>query len=140
MIVEAAILATKAEIVNGPSILGDARRALKLAEKAEGISPGILDGAAADILGGLYHGAPPWPISFGDDTKAAKWFAKARAAGPTSLNIAYYYSRFLHEKGRDEEAKPVIAEAIARLQQQPISPVREGRLKAFAALSDKINN
>lgn len=138
LIVQAAILAAKAEIVGGPSALGDAKKARDLSLAAEKIRPGALGGTAQAILGALYHAVPGWPISFGDDAKAAEFLKRAHEADFSNANTNFYYAGYLHDKGRDSEAKPLIDDALATLHRQPASDVRDGKLKVFEKLAKKI--
>ena len=140
LIVEAAIHATRAELVGGPSALGDAKQARDLAQAAEKIQPGVLGGTAQAIMGALYHAVPGWPISFGDDDKARKLLRSAHAIDPANINTDYYLADYLHDKGEDAEARALLDQALNTLHGQPQTATRDGKIAAFEKLRGKLSD
>ena len=110
-------LAEKKGGIGALSLVNEAK--LKL-EKAERIDPTVLGGSVYASLGSLYAKVPGWPIGFGSDKKAEKYFKKALAINPDGLDINYFYAEFLAEN--DEEAL-----ALSHLEQALHAPKMVGR-------------
>ena len=129
---EAIILSTRAGIVGGTSALDDIRAAKDLLEQVIATQPDALHGSAYTSLGSLYYKAPGWPLSFGDNAKAEANLKQALAINPDGIDPNFFYGEFLHEQGRDAEAKIVLEHALA-------AAPRPGREIADAGRRDEIS-
>lgn len=139
LILQAEILCTKAGIEQDIGALDEIEQARDLLLQAEKINPRALNGAAYPLLGWLYHKVPRWPIGFGDDRQAKKYFDKAMALNPKGIDTDFYYGKFLYEKGDYAQAKTVLEHGLAA----PINPATavadKGRQDEIHNLLEKVN-
>lgn len=129
---EAIILSTEAGIAGGNTALEDIRAAKDLLEQVIAVKPDTLHGSAYTSLGSLYYKAPAWPISFGDNAKAEANLKKALTLNPDGIDPNFFYGEFLHEQGKDTEAKQVLEHALN-------AAPRPGREVADAGRRDEIS-
>lgn len=117
------------------SLVKNARRDL---ERALALDPMALDGSAYTSLGALYYQVPGWPLAFGDEDKAERYLKRALSIDPDGLDSLYFWGDYLHEQGRDAEAR----QALQRALQAPPRPGREradaGRREEVRALLDTL--
>lgn len=112
--------------------------ALKLAKEARGYlteamshNADALDGGARTSLGALYYQVPPWPIGFGDLTKAGKLLLESYQKYPQNIDVVYFYADYLLKIKDIEQAHALFQEAAAL-------PVRETRLVADTGRKQQI--
>ena len=126
---DAIVLSTLAEKKGGLGALGLVKKARLKLEQAEAIDPEVLGGSVYASLGSLYSKVPGWPIGFGNDDKAEKYFKKALAINPQGLDINYFFAEYLVDQGNEELA----LEHIERALQAPVMMERpvadQGRRK-----------
>lgn len=108
-----------------------ARQAKADLENAIALDPDAMNGTAYANLGALYHKAPRWPLSFGDDRKAEQLFKSALAIAPADIDNNYLYGRFLVEEERYAEARHFLLEAIR-------APARPGHALADRGRQNEI--
>ncbi|WP_205527636.1 hypothetical protein [Halomonas sp. JS92-SW72] len=101
--------------------LGLVKQAHRHLEAALAQDPLALNGSAYTSLGALYYQVPGWPIGFGDDDKAEWHLRRALAIDPDGLDSLYFWGDYLHEQGRDGEAR----QALERALQAPPRPGHE---------------
>lgn len=82
-------------------------------------------------LGALYYQVPGWPLSFGDDDRAEHYLRRGLAVNPEGLDSLYFWGDYLHEQGRDEEARKALRQALA-------AAPRPGRERADAGRREEI--
>ena len=109
---DAIVLSTLAEKKGGLGALSLVKEAKLKLEKAEAIDPEVLGGSVYASLGSLYSKVPGWPIGFGNDTKAEKYFRKALAINPQGLDINYFFAEYLVDQGNDVMALEHIERAL----------------------------
>jgi tetratricopeptide (TPR) repeat protein len=109
---DAIVLSTLAEKKGGLGALSLARQARLRLEQAEAIDPETLGGSVYASLGTLYSKVPGWPIGFGDDATAQKYFDKALAINPDGLDINYFYAEYLVDQGDRKLALEYIERAL----------------------------
>lgn len=90
-----------------------------------------MDGSAYTSLGALYYQVPGWPIGFGDDTKAEWHLQRALIINPEGIDSLYFWGDYLHEKGRDNDARQALESAL-------LATPREGRELADSGRRDEI--
>ena len=95
----------------GLSALRSIREARELLEAALRMDEKAAGPIAYNALGLIYHKAPGWPISFGDDKKAEAYFKKALAAASV-LDTHYRYGEFLIDRGQVEEGRKHLQQAL----------------------------
>ena len=117
---DAIVLSTLAEKKGGLGALGLVKKARLKLEQAEAIDPEVLGGSIYASLGSLYSKVPGWPIGFGNDDKAEKYFKKALAINPQGLDINYFFAEYLVDQGDDEQALVHIERAL----QAPVMQAR----------------
>ncbi|MFG6158871.1 tetratricopeptide repeat protein [Halomonas sp. 1390] len=110
------------------SLVKDARRDL---EQALAIDPLALDGSAYTSLGALYYQVPGWPLAFGDDDQAERYLKRALSIDPDGLDSLYFWGDYLHEQGRDAEARQALEKALQ-------APPRPGRERADAGRREEV--
>jgi tetratricopeptide (TPR) repeat protein len=113
MIWEAVILATDAGVTKSLSGLPKIDKAKSLLEQSLKIAPKAMDGSAHMTLGSLYYQVPGWPVSFGDDEKAAQHLKAALAINPNGMDTNYWYGAFLLDDGQYDAAIPYLEKALA---------------------------
>lgn len=111
LVLEAIVLCTYAGADIGFSVLSKVKRARKLLERSIDIDPRAMEGAAYVALGNLYHRLPGWPISFGDDEAARRYFAAAQKMFPEAIDTNYFLGDFLLGEGEYEKALPFLEKA-----------------------------
>jgi tetratricopeptide (TPR) repeat protein len=109
---DAIVLSTLAEKKGGLGALSLVKEAKLKLEKAEALDPEVLGGSVYASLGSLYSKVPGWPIGFGNDTKAEKYFKKALAINPQGLDINYFFAEYLIDQGNDALALEHIERAL----------------------------
>jgi tetratricopeptide (TPR) repeat protein len=109
---DAIVLSTLAEKKGGIGALSLVKEARLKLEQAEAIDPTVLGGSVYASLGSLYSKVPGWPIGFGSDKKAEKYFQKALAINPQGLDINYFFAEFLADNGKDQLALEYVEKAL----------------------------
>jgi tetratricopeptide (TPR) repeat protein len=124
---DAIVLSTLAEKKGGFGALGLVKKARRKLEQAEAIDPQVLGGSVYASLGSLYSKVPGWPLGFGNDDKAEKYFKKALAINPQGLDINYFFAEYLVDQGNEELALEHIERALqaAPMADRPLAD--EGR-------------
>jgi len=117
---DAIVLSTLAEKKGGLGALSLVKEAKLKLEQAEAIDAEVLGGSVYASLGSLYSKVPGWPIGFGSDKKAERYFKKALAINPQGLDINYFFAEYLAENGNDQLALEYIERALR-------APLMEGR-------------
>lgn len=90
-------LSSEAELTK-LSALGKVKEAKKIFELAARINEKALDGSAYTNLAVLHHRVPGWPIGFGSDEVAEKYFKKVLAIAPNNVDANYFYALFLESE------------------------------------------
>ena len=82
---------------------------------------------------------PGWPIGFGSDKKAERYFKKALALNPEGLDINYFYAEYLADQGDDEMALQYIDRALSapRLDGRPVAD--QGRREQARKLRETLD-
>ncbi|WP_311064425.1 hypothetical protein [Halomonas sp. DWK9] len=114
------IRSTEAGVNGGLGALGLVKAAKQEFETALELNPLALEGSAYTSLGALYYQVPSWPIGFGDEDKAEWHLQRALAINPEGIDSLYFWGDYLHEQGRDAEARQALESAL-------LAPPREGR-------------
>jgi tetratricopeptide (TPR) repeat protein len=109
---DAIVLSTLAEKKGGIGALSLVKEAKLKLEQAEAIDPDVLGGSVYASLGSLYSKVPGWPIGFGSDKKAERYFKKALALNPQGLDINYFFAEYLADNGQDRLALEYIDRAL----------------------------
>lgn len=109
---DAIVLSTLAEKKSGIGALSLVKEAKKKLEQAEAIDPTVLGGSVYASLGMLYSKVPGWPIGFGSDRKAEKYFLKALAINPQGLDINYFFAEYLSDNGQEKLALEYLERAL----------------------------
>jgi tetratricopeptide (TPR) repeat protein len=135
---DAIVLSTLAEKKGGLGALGLVKEAKLKLEQAEAIDPTVLGGSVYASLGSLYSKVPGWPIGFGSDEEAEKYFKKALAINPQGLDINYFFAEYLADNGEDQLALEYIDKALhaPRMAERPVADAgrREQALKLRESL------
>ncbi|NYS78572.1 MULTISPECIES: hypothetical protein [Halomonadaceae] len=126
------IRSTEAGASGGLSALGLVKQAKKELEAALELNPLALDGSAYTSLGALYYQVPGWPIGFGDEQKAEWHLQRALAINPEGIDSLYFWGDYLHEQGRDAEARQALERAL-------MAAPRPGRELADSGRRDDIH-
>ena len=106
------IRSTEAGVSGGLGALGLVKQAKTEFETALALDPLALDGSAYTSLGALYYQVPSWPIGFGDEEKAEWHLQRALAINPEWIDSLYFWGDYLHEQGRDAEARQALERAL----------------------------
>lgn len=109
---DAIVLSTLAEKKGGIGALSLVKEARLKLEQAEVLDPTVLGGSVYASLGSLYSKVPGWPIGFGNDKKAEKYFQKALAINPRGLDINYFFAEYLADNGEDQKALEYVEKAL----------------------------
>jgi tetratricopeptide (TPR) repeat protein len=112
------ILCSFAEATGGLGALDDVTQARDLFLQAKRINDHVLNGTIDGYLGTLYYKVPPWPVGFGDDKKAQRYFQQALNLNPTGIDPNYLYGHYLADQGKKREARNYLTRAL----QVPIRP------------------
>ncbi|WP_386081307.1 hypothetical protein ACFIOZ_21915 [Vreelandella sp. F11] len=126
------IRSTEAGASGGLSALGLVKKAKKELEIALELNPLALDGSAYTSLGALYYQVPGWPLGFGDEQKAEWHLQRALAINPEGIDSLYFWGDYLHEQGRDAEARQALEHAL-------LAAPRPGRELADSGRRDDIH-
>lgn len=135
---DAIVLSTLAEKKGGIGALSLVKEAKIKLEKAEQIDGKVLDGSIYASLGTLYSKVPGWPIGFGSDKKARRYFEKALSVNPDGLENNYFFAEFLAENNHPQQALAYVEKALSAptLANRPIAD--EGRRKQAEALREQL--
>lgn len=128
---EGIIRSTEAGATGGLGALGLVKKSKQSFETALALDPLALNGSAYTSLGALYYQVPGWPIGFGDETKAEWHLQRALAINPEGIDSLYFWGDYLHEQGRDKEARQALETAL-------LATPREGRELADSGRRDEI--
>ena len=109
---DAIVLSTLAEKKGGIGALSLVKEAKLKLEQAEAIDATVLGGSVYASLGTLYSKVPGWPIGFGSDKQAERYFKKALELNPRGLDINYFFAEYLAENGDDQLALEYIERAL----------------------------
>jgi len=109
---DAIVLSTLAEKKGGLGALGLVKEARLRLEQAEAIDAEVLGGSVYASLGSLYAKVPGWPLGFGDDETAQRYFDKALAINPDGLDINYFYAEYQADQGNRELALEYVERAL----------------------------
>ena len=135
---DAIVLSTLAEKKGGLGALSLVKEAKLRLEQAEAIDPTVLGGSVYASLGSLYSKVPGWPIGFGSDKEAEKYFKKALAINPQGLDINYFYAEYLADNGEEQLALVYVEKALKapRMEERPLADKgrREQALKLRESL------
>jgi tetratricopeptide (TPR) repeat protein len=135
---DAIVLSTLAEKKGGLGALSLVKEAKLKLEQAEAIDPAVLGGSVYASLGSLYSKVPGWPIGFGSDEEAEKYFKKALAINPQGLDINYFFAEYLADNGEDQLALEYVDKALQapRMAERPVADAgrREQALKLRESL------
>lgn len=104
----------------GLGALKHAKAARKHFERAIGIDPEAVNGAALTSLGTLYARVPGWPVGFGNNKKARQYLEDGLQANPDGMDSNFFMAEFLADQGETEEAKRYLQRALS-------APERPGR-------------
>jgi len=115
------VRSSQAGAEGGLGALGLVKQARRHLEAALAQDPLALEGSAYTSLGALYYQVPGWPLGFGDDDKAEWHLRRALAINPDGLDSLYFWGDYLHQQGRDTEARQALEKAL----QAPPRPGRE---------------
>ncbi|MGE4533137.1 MULTISPECIES: hypothetical protein [Halomonas] len=126
------VRSSQAGAEGGLGALGLVKQARGYLEDALEQDPMALDGSAYTSLGALYYQVPGWPIGFGDDDKAEWHLKRALAIDPDGLDSLYFWGDYLHQQGRDAEARRALEKALQ-------APPRPGRELADAGRREEIH-
>lgn len=113
LIWQALIFILEAQVHSNTSSLGMVRSARRLLEESLALDPRAMAGAAHANLGSLYYEVPGWPLSFGDNEKAAKHLRTALDIDPDGRDANYFYGDFLLQRKRAADALPYLEKALA---------------------------
>ncbi len=135
---DAIVLSTLAEKKGGLGALSLVKEAKLKLERAEQIDPTVLGGSVYASLGTLYSKVPGWPIGFGSDKQAERYFKKALEVNPDGLDINYFFAEYLADQGKDELALQYVERALKapRLDGRPVAD--QGRREQARKLRDML--
>lgn len=123
LIWQALIHILEAEVHSSTASLGALREARALLEAAGRIDAKAMNGAVHANLGSLYYEVPGWPISFGDNKKAAHHLEEALKIDPEGREANYFYGDYLLQRSREEQALRYLEKAL-------VVPIRPDHAKA----------
>ena len=112
--------------IGGLNALSHAKQAKKDFESALKAGDPDVTPAALASLGTLHSKVPGWPIGFGNDKKARKFFEEAEQAGADNLDFYLLYAEYALSKGDKEKA-------LSLLQASELVAPRPDRLITDAA-------
>ncbi|PWV75356.1 hypothetical protein [Halomonas sp. A11-A] len=127
------VRSSQAGAEGGLGALGLVKQARRHLEAALALDPLALEGSAYTSLGALYYQVPGWPLGFGDDDKAEWHLRRALAIDPDGLDSLYFWGDYLHQQGRDAEARQALEKALQ-------APPRPGRELADAGRREEIRH
>lgn len=117
--------------IGGMSALSHAKQAKNDFESAlSGSDPNVTPAALAS-LGTLHSKVPGWPIGFGNDKKAKKFFEDAEQAGADTLDFYMMYAEYALNKGMKDKA-------LALLQaSEEVEPRAERNISDAARIAER---
>ena len=115
------VLSTYAKVKGGLGAIDVAQQALDVLNAAAKLDERAIGGGIDSSIGALYHKVPGWPLGFGDDDLAKQYLEKGMALNPTGIDENFFYGDFLLDKGKDEDARKYLEQAL----QAPPRPGRE---------------
>ncbi len=127
------VRSSQAGAEGGLGALGLVKQARGYLEAALAQDPLALNGSAYTSLGALYYQVPGWPVGFGDDDKAEWHLKRALTINPDGLDSLYFWGDYLHQQGRDAEARQALEKALQ-------APPRPGRELADAGRREEIRH
>ena len=83
-------------------------------QQAISLDRNAMSGFAQSMLGLLYVGLPPWPVSFGSKKKGKQMYAEALSINDADLGNNYYYGMYLAGDGQYQYAKQRLQQARSR--------------------------
>ena len=133
------IASTYAGAKGGLSALSLVKEAKASLEQAISIDPNAFGGAAYTSLGALYYQVPGWPLSFGDDDKAAELLLKGLNMNPAGIDANFFYGDYLAEQGQFDKARQYLNRAL-EADPRPTRPVADaGRREEIYAVLKRMN-
>ena len=125
--------------IGGLSALGHAKQAKKDFESAlRGGDPEV-SAAALASLGTLHSKVPGWPIGFGNDKKAKKFFEDAEQSGASSLDFYMMYAEYALSKGMKEKALSLL-QASEQVMPRPDRQITDAaRIAERVAYYERLN-
>jgi tetratricopeptide (TPR) repeat protein len=112
------VLCSYAEAIGGLQALDKVIEARDLFLQAKRIDDHVMNGTVDAYLGTLYHEVPAWPIGFGDEAQAQRYFQRGLAINPGGIDTNYLYGYYLLERGQKTAAQTY----LMRAQQVPLRP------------------
>lgn len=91
----------------------------KHGKKAMELDEAYYEAGPLRLLGRLYQQAPGWPVGPGDAKKAIDLLEKAVKIGPNFLYNHLYLAEAYLSKSRKEEARQLVSDVLARVDQLP---------------------
>ena len=137
---DAIVLSTLAEKKGGIGALSLVKEAKLKLEQAEAIDPSVLGGSVYASLGSLYAKVPGWPIGFGSDKKAERYFKKALAINPQGLDINYFFAEYLADNGQDRLALEYVEKALQAPQMMDRPLADKGRRQQALKLRQQLGD
>jgi tetratricopeptide (TPR) repeat protein len=137
---DAIVLSTLAEKKGGIGALSLVKEAKLKLEQAEAIDPTVLGGSVYASLGSLYSKVPGWPIGFGSDKKAERYFKKALAINPQGLDINYFFAEYLADNGQDRLALEYVEKALQAPQMMDRPLADKGRRQQALKLRQQLGD
>ncbi|MFZ9036980.1 MAG: hypothetical protein ACO3DT_02840 [Gammaproteobacteria bacterium] len=137
---DAIVLSTLAEKKGGIGALSLVKEAKLKLEQAEAIDPTVLGGSVYASLGSLYSKVPGWPIGFGSDKKAERYFKKALAINPQGLDINYFFAEYLADNGQDRLALEYVEKALQAPQMMDRPLADKGRRQQALKLREQLGD
>ncbi|MDR5866802.1 tetratricopeptide repeat protein [Halomonas koreensis] len=134
------VRSTQAGARGGLAALSLVKQARESLETALSLDPLALDGAAYTSLGALYYRVPGWPVSFGDDERAERYLQRGLAVSPDGLDSLYFWGDYLHEQGRDREARQALRHALEASPRPGRERADAGRRAEVRALLDTLDD
>ena len=104
IIMEAIIICSLAASEWSFSALDNVERARDMLIKAIALNPKAMEAAAYLTLGNLYFRLPRWPISFGDNNQARKYYEAAVLLYPDKVDTNYFLGDYWLSEGNYEKA------------------------------------
>ncbi|MBB3140470.1 hypothetical protein [Halomonas organivorans] len=134
------VRSTQAGASGGLSALSLVKQAREELEASLSLDPLALDGAAYTSLGALYYQVPGWPVSFGDDEKAERYLKRGLGVSPDGLDSLYFWGDYLHEQGRDQEARQALRHALEAAPRPGRERADAGRRQEVQALLEQLDH
>jgi tetratricopeptide (TPR) repeat protein len=137
---EGIVLSTYAGEVGAMSAMKHAKAARSALENAAKLDATALAGGIYASLGALYSKVPGGFIGFGDDERAAEYFAKALEEDPDNIDNNYFYGEFLLDQGDYGRARTVLEHALAAppIADRPVFDAgRRQEIRALLAMAER---